>query len=159
MNKLLERYHSTLSGMMKEKIDDSKLFDIILEMYKESEILLKLAIEKFMSHGLISNSTIVKRIFAFLKTHLLSREIWEIILESDSLLFEPSKPVIFQIILDEFLKLSEEIGASNDNTGKIMVQDTFLQIIVQNSSLSKENADKIKKIMNFIGLKSEIISF
>jgi hypothetical protein len=148
MHKLIERYHSTLAEMIKEGISEGVLFDIMYEMYQSSEILIKLAVDKFILNKLVTPQGIVKGAFKHLKENILNRSLWIIITQPDSPIFNEGRAV-FTTIIEEWVKMADEIKGVED---KAIMQDYLLYLIYTNRKISKENAKEVHKLMSIIGL-------
>ncbi len=73
MNKLLERYSTVITAQIKDGRDESKVFDVMYEMYGHSDLLVKLGIEKLVTFGLIPPALVVKRICSLFKSSRIRR--------------------------------------------------------------------------------------
>jgi len=148
MHKLIERYHSTLVEMIKEGISEGILFDIMFEMYQSSEILIKLAIEKFILNRLIASEEIVKGVFRHLKENILNRGLWSIITEPDSSIFDEGR-TLFSTIIKEWEKMANEMKGVED---KAIMRDYLLYLIYTNRKIAKENVKEVHKLMGIVEL-------
>lgn len=148
MHKLTERYHTTLIELIKGGIEERRLFDIMFEMYRDSEILVRLAVEKFAGNGLMSGEGIIKAVFKHLRENTFSRCLWAIVTETDSPVFDAGK-MVFGTVLEEWEKMAEELKGAEE---KLIMQDYLLSFVHANRKVARNHTKSVQQLMSSVGL-------